>query len=90
MFPPLQLQTRSKQVLEKYNLRPAAVVNTHGHFDHIACDDKFAVPIYIHAEDAVLLKDPQLNLSNFLDSSFRVKSEVKSLKDKDNQRRIEQ
>jgi len=80
---PGEEENKIRKVLEKHNLRTAAVVNTHGHYDHIACDDNFGVPIYAHAEDVALLKDPQLNMSNFLGLSFRVKSEVHSLKDKE-------
>ncbi len=29
------MQIRSKKFLSDNNLKPAAIVNTHGHFDHI-------------------------------------------------------
>lgn len=69
--------------LKKYGLKPSAVINTHGHIDHIACDDKFGVPVYIHADDAPLLKDPRLNLSDFIARPFSVQSEPHLLKDKE-------
>lgn len=42
---------------------PVAIINTHGHFDHVWDNQKvkeyFDIPIYIHKEDAFLLeKDP--------------------------------
>ena len=47
--------------------QPLAILLTHGHFDHIgAINDLLAVhalPIYLHPDDAELLKDPQLNYS---------------------------
>ncbi len=72
-----------ERVLKRHNLKPVLVINTHGHFDHIGCDDKFGVPVYIHSDDLMLLKDPQLNLSNFMASAYKVKSEIKTLKDKE-------
>ncbi len=40
-----------------------AIINTHGHFDHIGGNRFFSVPIYIHTLDAPMLTDPNLNLS---------------------------
>ncbi len=40
---------------------PIAILNTHGHFDHVwsnhALKEKFHIPIYIPKEDAFMLKD---------------------------------
>ena len=69
------------RVLARHKLKAVAVVNTHGHIDHIGCDDEFAVPVYVHEKDAALLKDSRLNLSGFLSAPFSVKSEIKQLKD---------
>lgn len=48
-------------------LRPAAVLLTHGHFDHIsgvkAITDAFRTPIYASAEEEALLAEPGMNLS---------------------------
>ncbi|MFA5411139.1 MAG: MBL fold metallo-hydrolase [Candidatus Omnitrophota bacterium] len=75
-------EKKIRRVLAKHRLKPAFIVNTHGHIDHIADDDKFGVPIYIHRQDAALLKNPELNLSNFLMSSQSVNSKVEILEDK--------
>lgn len=72
------------RVLDKYGLKAGLVINTHGHIDHIGCDDKFNVPIYIHQKDLSLLKDATLNLSNFLASPFTVKSNIHTVVDKEN------
>jgi len=50
------------EVLSEYRLRPAAVLLTHGHFDHVysvtpVCSTA-AVAAYIHGEDRYRLKDP--------------------------------
>jgi len=77
-------ENKIRRVLEKYRLKPAFIINTHAHIDHIGCNDKFGVPVYIHHKDLPLLKDPQLNLSSFLMSSYSIKSKIKTLEDKEN------
>jgi hydroxyacylglutathione hydrolase len=41
-------------------LKPALILNTHGHIDHIGANrdmkDKYGVPIYLHSADAPMLK----------------------------------
>jgi len=75
-------ERKIKAVLTQYKLRPVLVINTHGHYDHIGCDDKFGVPVYVHAADQNMLKDPGLNLSASYSESCRVNSEIRALKDK--------
>jgi hydroxyacylglutathione hydrolase len=73
-----------KGVLAKHGLRPAFVINTHGHYDHIGCDDKFGVPVYAHSKDLPLLEDSRLNLSGMFAFSYRVNSEIiRTLEDKE-------
>jgi len=75
-------QTRLIQkVLDKHKFKPAFVVNTHGHYDHIGSDDAFGVPVYIHSADAACLKEPKLNLSFFFGVPSEVKSEVRILEE---------
>ncbi|MBE3076344.1 MAG: MBL fold metallo-hydrolase [Actinobacteria bacterium] len=50
------------EVLREHRLRPAAVLLTHGHFDHVysvtpVCDSA-AVAAYIHGQDRYRLADP--------------------------------
>ncbi len=70
-----------RRVLAKHKLKPGFIVNTHGHFDHIGCDNSFEVPVYIHKEDACFLKDPQLNLSGVFTADYEVKSKIVCLSD---------
>ena len=74
--------TAIKAVLGKYKLRPAMVINTHGHYDHIGCDDEFGVSVYVHKQDLAMLKDAGLNFSASFSSAYMVKSEIITLEDK--------
>ncbi|MDI6751776.1 MAG: MBL fold metallo-hydrolase [bacterium] len=54
-------------VIARYGFNLKFIVNTHGHIDHIAGNDKIAgktgAKVLIHSEDAPMLSDPKLNLS---------------------------
>lgn len=54
------------EIVERYRLRPAAVLATHGHIDHIwsvapVCGAR-NIPAYIHPADRALLSDPAKGL----------------------------
>ena len=55
------------QIARREGFRPAAVLLTHGHFDHAGGAEDFArefdIPIYIHEEEKETLSDPQMNVS---------------------------
>ncbi len=70
-----------RKVLDGHGLKPAFIVNTHGHYDHIGADDEFGVPVYAHKEDVALLRDPRLNLSGLFSLPYRVKADIKILKE---------
>ena len=50
------------EILIEHRLRPAAVLLTHGHFDHVYCVtpvcDSAGVAAYLHGADRYRLKDP--------------------------------
>ncbi len=69
-------------VLEKHKLHPGMVINTHGHYDHIGCDDKFGVPVYAHKQELAMLTDAGLNLSASFSRAYKVRSEIIALEDK--------
>ena len=54
-------QHKIRKALDRHRLTAAFVINTHGHFDHIGCDDEFGVPVYIHSQDMDMLKDAKKN-----------------------------
>lgn len=76
-------ENKIRRVLRRLGLTAGLIINTHGHIDHIGCDDKFGVPVYIHQNDLKLLRDANLNLSAFLSSPLTIKSEVKTVEDED-------
>jgi len=71
-----------RKVLQMHRLKPACVINTHGHFDHIGCDDKFGVPVYVHKQDVMMLQQPRMNLSGLFAMPYEVKSEIRMLEDR--------
>ena len=75
--------SKIKAVLDKHKLKPAMVINTHGHYDHIGCDDKFGVLVYVHKNDLAMLIDARKNLSASFSLAYKVSSEIKTLKDKE-------
>lgn len=74
-------EAKIRGALAKHNLEPGLVVNTHGHYDHIGCDDKFGVVVCIHKDDAASLKNPELNLSRLLMTEYSVNTTVRELTD---------
>lgn len=56
-----------RTVLREHNLTPAAVLVTHGHFDHMWCVQDVAreydCPVWIHPDDRHLLGDPMAAIS---------------------------
>ena len=69
--------------LAKYSLKPAMVINTHGHYDHIGSDDQFGVMVYVHKNDLPMLVDAGKNLSANFSLAYQVHSEIKVLEDKE-------
>ena len=50
------------EFVKKNVKNPLAILNTHGHFDHIwdnaSIKNEFKIPLYIHKNDAFMLNDP--------------------------------
>lgn len=53
---------------------PKAILLTHGHFDHVMGIDQlvreFQIPVYLQEDEAEVLDNPSLNLSNMFGESF--------------------
>ena len=78
------------EILREHRLRPAAVVLTHGHVDHmwsvVPVCGAHDVPAYIHPADRFMLADPLAGVSPQLaamvgDASFTEPDEVRELAD---------
>ncbi|MDR2192054.1 MAG: MBL fold metallo-hydrolase [Endomicrobium sp.] len=72
--------------IEKENLLPEMLVNTHGHFDHILSDEqirnKYNIPLAVHKGDAAMITDPSQNGSYaFFEREFSIKEPDITLSD---------
>lgn len=72
-----------KAFLDKDELKPQAIINTHGHGDHIGSNDEFDLPIWIHRLDAGFLQDPSKNLSGAFGVFLKTRKAEKLLEDQD-------
>ncbi len=76
-------ERKIRKALDAHDLKPGLVVNTHGHVDHIRCDDAFGVPVYVHRLDLPMLKDPRLNLSGMFGAEYNTAAAVKAVEEGD-------
>lgn len=72
-----------KDVIDRNSLKPKAVINTHGHGDHIAANKEFGISVWIHRLDADFLTDPSKNLSGAFGFFLKTKTASKLLEDRD-------
>lgn len=56
-----------EELLQRHNLKPVAIIATHGHLDHTfsiqPIADGYSIPAYIHSEDRAYLTAPEKLLS---------------------------
>ena len=80
------------EILERHNLKPVAVIATHGHLDHTfsiqAIADGYEIPSYIHSEDRAALSNPEKLVSSEFQStlsgmSFAEPKDVRELRNGD-------
>lgn len=65
--------------IEKMEMKPTAILLTHGHFDHIGAVDelrkKYGIKVYACKEEANLMLDSRKNLSNFFGEPLVVRTD---------------
>lgn len=80
------------EILDKHNLKPVAVIATHGHLDHTfsiqPIADGYGIPSYIHSEDRAALSNPENLVSSEFQSmlsgmSFSEPKDVRELRNSD-------
>ena len=80
------------EILDKHNLKPVAVIATHGHLDHTfsiqPIADGYGIPSYIHSEDRAALSNPENLVSSEFQSmlsgmSFSEPKDVRELRNGD-------
>lgn len=68
------------QVLNEEDLKPEAVLLTHGHFDHILAADTlrkaYRIPVCLYKEEEELLSDPDKNCSYMYAAPYGIKADV--------------
>ncbi len=64
----------------KYDMKPVAILLTHGHFDHImavpALKEKYGLNVYAHEEEADILEDPEYNLSGMYGGGLGLAADI--------------
>ena len=65
--------------LKEKNLKPAAILLTHGHYDHIMAVEElrkeYGIPVIAHEEEKQILENPKGNLSTMIGMPFTVKAD---------------
>ena len=73
--------------ISKNELKPRAILLTHGHFDHIRGVDilvsEYNIPVYIHKDDSELLTNTYLNCSFFGGDEILINASPILIDDKD-------
>jgi glyoxylase-like metal-dependent hydrolase (beta-lactamase superfamily II) len=72
-----------KKIIDVNDLNPQAVINTHGHGDHIGANGDFGLPIWLHRLDADFLQDPSRNLSGAFGFLLKTKPATRLLEEGD-------
>ena len=73
------------RVVAEHDLRPAAILVTHGHFDHMwqaqEVADRYEAPLWVGAADRHLLTDPMAAISNASAAMLRQQFAMDSIPD---------
>lgn len=85
---PASSAERIKTIIDAHDLKPKAILLTHGHFDHIAAADElrkqYKIPLMIHEQDAEMIVSAELNCSRaMMGASITLSPADKLLKEGD-------
>lgn len=65
--------------ISKMEMKPVAIILTHGHFDHIeavnALRERYGIKVYASKEEEKLLSDNRMNLSSYFGEALSVKAD---------------
>ena len=71
---------RIEQKIIEMQVRPAAIILTHGHFDHILAAEelknKYSIPIYACEKEEKTLQDPRINLTAYHMHGYTLNADV--------------
>ncbi|ATW23965.1 MBL fold metallo-hydrolase [Candidatus Formimonas warabiya] len=74
-------------LIQKNDLKAIAIINTHGHWDHVGANNELKelikVPVLIHEQDAQYLTDGKLNLGSLMGHETASPAADKLLKEGD-------
>jgi glyoxylase-like metal-dependent hydrolase (beta-lactamase superfamily II) len=71
---------RLAQIIEEEQLKPVAILLTHGHFDHAGgaaeLAEQFGIQVYAHEAEQETLEDPELNLSGWIGAQMKYHADI--------------
>lgn len=77
---PADEEAKLARMLKEQGLKPAAILLTHGHFDHIGAVEplrkQYGIRVYCLAEEKELMENPGYNLSELFGAGFGVTPDV--------------
>ena len=86
LIDPAASPEKISEKIEEMQAKPAGILLTHGHYDHIlAVEDirkKYGIKVYACSEEQKMLLDPSINMSGFFGGGCSVRPDV-LLKDLD-------
>lgn len=66
--------------IEKMEMKPVAILLTHGHYDHVgaveALKKRYDLKVYVSAEDKLMLQDCTTNLSSMFGNPTTVRADI--------------
>lgn len=83
IFDPADEADKIKRRITELELKPCAILLTHGHFDHIHAADElrkeYSVSVFCHAEEKEIMESAGLNLSEMFGAPFTVTPDISCL-----------